>query len=762
VPISLLPSLLLALAPLALPPVPPPGRTVVPLDAGWSFEGPCVDGKTVRATVAVPHTWNATDTLDGLQYARGVGTYALALPIDASAAGRRLFLRFEGANTVADVEVNGEPVGRHRGGYTAFAFEITPFVVPGGENRLVVRVDNRPQPDVMPTGGDFNVYGGLHRPAWLVTTGPVAISLLDHASPGVSVRQAKVSEAEAQVEVTTVVSNGGGTPEAVTVSTAVLDASGAVVAEAAREAGVAPGETRVAQPLTISRPRLWQGRDDPYLYRVRVRLAVAGRIVDEVAQPLGLRTLRFDAREGFFLNGRALKVRGVSRHEDREGKGSALAPADHETDVALMLEMGANAVRLAHYPHPDHVLELCDRAGLLAWVEVPFVDSFMGGYADTPAFRENGKQQLRETIRQGMNHPSVFLWGLYNELTERGGRGKAQLAYVKELQALAKEEDPGRPTTAASLLGPTNPLVSVPDTIAFNRYFGWYNGQPDDLGPFLDEAARALPRTPIGVSEYGAGGDPSHHEQRPRRPFPFAHPWHPEEHQSIVHEANWAAIAERRFVWGSFVWNMFDFGVHLRREGAKNGRNDKGLVTWDRSVRKDAFFFYKAAWSEEPVLHVAGRRHVVRDGARTEVKVYANVESVSLRLNGEALPPPSGTPPVLVWTDVALRKGNNVVEASGRRGGRELADTVVWTYDAQPLVPAVASLLRWWIKPLYVASALAALVLFAKGFGDRPAGRLRTGIRLLFWLSFAWLLILLALWALGAWFGVGVFDYSQL
>jgi beta-galactosidase len=361
-----------------------------------------------------------------------------------------------------------------------------------------------------------------------------------------------------------------------------------------------------------------------------------------------------------------------------------------------------------------------------------------------------------------MNHPSVFLWGLYNELTERGGRGPAQLAYVRELQALAKEEDPGRPTTAASLLGPANPLVSIPDTIAFNRYFGWYNGQPDGLGPFLDEAARALPGKAIGVSEYGAGGDPGQHEQRPRRPFPFAHPWHPEEYQSLVHEANWAAIEKRPFVWGSFVWNMFDFGVHMRREGGTNARNDKGLVTWDRSTRKDAFFFYRAAWSAEPVLHVTSRRHVVRREARTDVKVYSNLDAVSLSVNGTPAGPAAVFGPVHVFRGVPLRKGNNVVVATGRRGDRELADTVVWAYDAQPLVPAAISFFRWWVKPLYAASALLAFFLFARGFGDRPASRARTVVRVLFWLAFLWLLLIVALWALGAYFGVGVFDYSQL
>ena len=756
----ILPSLLLALA---APAPAPPGRTIVALDTGWSFEGPSVDGKGVRATVAVPHTWNATDTLEGLDYARGVGTYTRTLPIDASAAGRRFFLRFEGANTVADVEVNGKPVGQHRGGYTAFAFEVTPFVVPGGENRLVVRVDNRPQPDVMPLGGDFNIYGGLHRPAWLVTTGPVGISLLDHASAGVSVRQANVSAEAAQVEVTTVVSNGGAAPATVTVTAAVLDAGGSVVAEAAREASVAPGEARVAQPLAIARPRLWQGRDDPYLYRVRVRVAVAGQVVDEVTEPLGLRTLRFDPREGFFLNGRPLKVRGVSRHEDWEGKGSALAAADRERDVALILEVGANAVRLAHYPHPEHFLELCDRAGLLAWVEVPFVDSFMGGYADTPAFRENGQQQLREMIRQGMNHPSVFLWGLYNELTETR-RPRARAARVREGAPGAREgggpgptDDRGEPPRAhePARVRPRHdrlqPLLRLVQRAAGRPRPLPRRGGPRPPGPgrsgSASTARAATPPTtrpgPAGPSRSPTPGTPRSTSRSSTRPT-----GRPSRRAASSGAASSGTCSTSA-------------STCAGRERA-NARNDKGLVTWDRAVRKDAFFLYKAAWSEEPVLHVAGRRHVVRDAARTDVKVYANVEGVSVRVNGETLGPPTVAGPVLTWKDVPLRKGNNVVEATGRRGGREMADTVVWAYDAQPLVPAVASLLRWWIKPLYAASALVALLLFAKGFGDRPAGRTRTVVRALFWLAFLWLLLLVALWALGAYFGVGVFDYSQI
>ncbi len=712
--------------------------------------------------MTLPHTWNATDALDGLEYARGVGTYTRTLPIDASAKGRRFFLRFEGANTVADVEVNGHAAGQHRGGYTAFAFEITPFVRPGAENTLVVRVDNR-KPARRPATRRRLQHLRGPAPAGLARDHRSrCISPLDHASPGVYVRQPKVSEAEAQVEVTTVVSNGGAGPAAVSLTTTLLDAAGASVAEATRDESVAPGEARVTQGLSITRPHLWQGREDPYLYRVRVRVAVGGQLVDEVTQPLGLRTLRFDAKEGFFLNGKPLKIRGVSRHQDWKGQGAALTNADHETDLALILEVGANAVRLAHYPHAEHFHDLCDRKGLLVWAEIPFVDSFMGGYADTPAFRENGRQQLREMIRQGTNHPSVFLWGLYNELTERGGRGPAQLAYVKELQALAKEEDPGRPTTAASLLGPTNPLASVPDTIAFNRYFGWYNGQPDGLGPFLDEAARALPGRPIGVSEYGAGGDPSHHENRPRRPFPFAHPWHPEEHQSIVHEANWSAIEARRFVWGGFVWNMFDFGVHSRREGGTNATNDKGLVTYDRSLRKDAFYFYKASWSPEPVLYITSRRHVVREAAETDVKVYANVEDVELRVNDQSAGPPAVLGPRPRLEGRRAPEGQQRGRGHGaprrphvhRHGGLGLRRDA-----ARPPDPGPPSLVDQ--APLR-PSALLAFFFFARGFGDLPRGRARTAWRAAFWLALAWLLLLVALWATARYYGLSVFDYSQL
>ena len=302
----------------------------------------------------------------------------------------------------------------------------------------------------------------------------------------------------------------------------------------------------------------------------------------------------------------------MSRHEDWQGKGSALDAADHERDVALILEAGANAVRLAHYPHPDHVLELCDRAGLLAWVEVPFVDSFMGGYADTPAFRENGQQQLREMIRQGMNHPSVFLWGLYNELTERGGRGPAQLAYVRELQALAQEEDPRRPTTAASLLGPTHPLVGP---------------RHDRFQPLLRLVQRAT-RRPWALPGRGGPrapgqGDRGQRVRGGRGPLPPRDPTAPAVPDLPPLAPGGAPVDRPRGQLGrdrgaavrvgQLRLEHVDFGVHSRREGATNARNDKGLVTWDRAVRKDAFFFYEAAWSAEPVLHVAGRRHVVRD-----------------------------------------------------------------------------------------------------------------------------------------------------
>jgi beta-galactosidase len=758
---------LAAAAPLALgappPPVQPP-RLVQPLNDAWTFEGRGVDGRVSRQPVTLPHTWNADDALRGLDYVRGVGKYTRTITPPADWRGRRVFVRFEGANTVADVSVNGTRVGQHRGGYSAFAFEITPLLVLDRENTVTVDVDNSQQPDVPPLGGDFNIYGGLHRPAQLIVTGPLCVDPLDFASPGVYLKQKEVSAERASVEAVTLVSNAGA-PSPARVQVSILDASGTVVADGMTDAQATTGRTSVSTLVSLTKPRLWNGRSDPYLYRARVRVLVGNAVVDEIEQPLGLRTFRVDPERGLFLNGTHLKANGVSLHQDWRGKGSALARSDHDRDLALVLEVGANAVRLAHYQHGDYVYELYDRSGLLVWTEIPLVGSLSKGVAHTPEFTANARQQLIELIRQHFNSPSVLFWGISNELSSgKGDAGPDTL--LKELNALAHAEDPTRVTTQASLMlyGTTEPINQIPDVVAFNEYFGWYTGKPDDLGPWADTQHKADPRRAFAVSEYGAGASIDQHAAKPRRPFPMFHPWHPEEYQLVVHEQNWRSIAERPFVWGSFVWNMFDFGSNFRREGSIDAINDKGLVTYDRAVRKDAFYFYKANWNPEPMLHLTSKRDVIRGEGTTPVKVYSNLASVTLTVNGASLG--AKTPDAYrtaVWADVGLKKGNNVIEVTGSdSSGRGLRDSAVCVYDGMPWIPIVPAFFRWLIKPLYVLSFVKLIALYFIGFRMNIQRRgWRICWRTCFVLCLVWCVALVGLYAYAAHYGLGLFDYSQ-
>jgi beta-galactosidase len=751
---------------LAAPATPaPPPRVVQPLNDAGTFEGRGVDGRVTSQPVTLPHTWNGDDALKGLDYVRGKGTYTRTIAPSPDWRGRRVFIRFEGANTVADITVNGKHVGQHRGGYTAFAFEITSFLAFDRANTIAVDVDNSPQADVPPLGGDFNIYGGLHRPAQLIVTGPLCVDPLDFASPGVYLKQKDVNADHASVEAVTLISNGGA-PTAASVQVSILDASGAIVAESVTDTQAATGRTPVSTLVTLTKPHLWNGRVDPYLYRARIRVLAGNEIVDELEQPLGLRTFRVDAERGLFLNGTHVKANGVSLHQDWSGKGSALSQADHDRDLALILEIGANAVRLAHYPHGDYVYAQCDRSGLLVWTEIPLVGSIVKGVEHTPEFTANARQQLTELIRQHFNNPSVLFWGISNELSAgKGDTGPDAL--LKALNALAHAEDPSRLTTQASLMlyGTTESLNQIPDVVAFNEYFGWYTGKPEDLGPWADTQHKADPRRPIGVSEYGAGASTNQHDARLRRPFPMFHPWHPEEYQLVVHEQNWRAIAERPFVWGSFVWNMFDFGSNFRREGSIDAINDKGLVTYDRAVRKDAFYFYKANWNPEPMVHLTSKRYVIRAEGTTPIKVYSNLPSVTLTVNGTSLGAKTpDTYRTAVWTDVRLQKGNNVIEVTGAdASGRSLRDTAVCVYNGMPWIPLVPAFFRWLIKPLYVLSFVKLLALYYIGFRMNLQRRgWRIFWRTCFFLGLAWCVAIVGLWAYAAHAGMGLFDYSLI
>ena len=611
-------------------------RENILINQDWNFRFSHQVDKNSSRRVDLPHTWNAQDALSGKpDYKRGIGNYDKKLFIRSEWKGKRLFLRFEGANCVSNVFINGKQIGEHRGGYGAFIFEITDKVNYGKDNTVLVRVNNGEQLDVMPLVGDFNFYGGIYRDVHLLVTEDICISPLDYASPGVYLFQQHVGEKQAAVLARINLSNGTEHPRQATLRLQVKEGD-KVVYQADKKVTVAPHTSVQPEEMsfTLLNPRLWNGREDPFMYQTVITLVKDGKEIDKVEQPLGLRYYATDADRGFFLNGKHLPLHGVCRHQEWAEVGNALRPMHHEEDTRLMLEMGVNAIRLAHYPQATYMYDLMDRNGIVTWAEIPFVGP--GGYADKgfvdqPSFRKNGKEQLKEMIRQHFNHPSICFWGLFNELKENGDN---PLEYIKELNVLAHQEDPTRPTTSASNQG--GAINFITDNIAWNRYDGWYGATPATLASWLDKTHQAHPEIKIAISEYGAGASIYHQQDSLVQTSPGSW-WHPENWQTEYHIQNWKIISERPYVWGSFVWNMFDFGAAHRTEGDRPGINDKGLVTHDRKVKKDAFYFYKANWNPEPMVYIAGRRSVNRVKPVTEVQIFSNCAEVTLKVNGQII-----------------------------------------------------------------------------------------------------------------------------
>ena len=657
------------------------------LDSGWRFlqqdaanaEQAGFDDSGWPA-VSIPHNWGWEDAQQGKKFYHGPGWYRRALDLGAPEKGKRYFLRFEAASQVADVYVNGKLAGQHRGAFGAFCFEITKLLSDTGKNLLAVRVNNEVAEDIAPLAGDFSVYGGLYRPVHLIVTAAENISPTDHASPGVRWLQTSVSKDRAVLDVTAQVSNGTTNQQPLTLVASVFDAAGKLVASNAAAVTLAP---KLNAPyflrLNLARPHLWNGRPDPYLYRAVVELRAADRVVDAVEQPLGLRFYSVDPEKGFFLNGRPYHLHGVNRHQDMAGKGWAITEADMERDVAMLKELGVTVVRCCHYQHRDYFYSLCDRAGILVWAEIPQVDIVR----DTPEFENTSQNQLLDLIRQNINHPAIFAWSLFNEIGN-GNKTEDPHRLLQDLNNVAHGEDPTRPTIAATCRPELPQMNKIPDLLGWNIYPGWYSGKKESYGSKLDGLQFTSRHGGFCLSEYGAGANPAQHEQNSQPPKPRG-PWHPEEWQAEVHEAAWAAIKARPFVWGSFVWCMFDFAVNTRHEGGQDGLNDKGLVTRDRLTKKDAFFFYKANWSDEPVLYLTSRRDVERTNALTVVKIYSNAGKVELLLNGTSLGKKSaGANGIFLWPGVTLRPGENKLEVKAARNGQPLYDTCTWNLKSAP------------------------------------------------------------------------------
>ncbi len=661
-------------------------RSEIPFSSNWKFSKGDVQGASRTEfndsgweTVCLPHTWNNLDGQDGgNDYYRGPAWYRKAFELPERYEARRIFVRFGAAGFVADVFVNGRFVGEHKGGFAAFVFNITGFLNFGGTNVIAVKVDNT-SPDksqefqIPPISADFTMDGGLYRKVNLIVTDPVHISLTDYASPGVFIMQKKVTDNLADLLVTTVLRNDTQTPADVVVRSAIFDREGKIVRQTDGKSKIEPdSDNRIIQEMRIDNPHLWNGRIDPYLYRAVVSVYIGNDLVDRVEQPLGLRYYRVDPDSGFFLNGKPYELHGVALHEDKKDEGRAITDADRRLEMKDILDIGATMIRMSHYQYGQEMYRLCDKHGIVVWTEIPLVNQIVG----SESFEQNAEQQLTELIRQNYNHPSVFFWGIFNEI--HNAKGPDPLPLVRRLDSLAKAEDPTRPTTAAS--DDEDSTNFVTDVLGFNKYYGWYYGSADDLGPYLDRWHKAHPDRAIGLSEYGAGGSIYQHEELPAKQPRTDGPWHPEEYQTQFHEISWKAIGSRPCIWFSTLWNMYDFASDSRREGFRAGINDKGIITQGHETKKDAFYWYKVNWNPQPMVHINSKMFTVRDTSVITAEVYSNAKEVELFVDGKSLGRKSSDDHRFFWNNVELSRGSNYIKAVASIDGKKYFDQCWWKH----------------------------------------------------------------------------------
>jgi len=583
--------------------------------------------------------------------------------------GRALFLQFDAACITADVFVNGRHVGQHKGAFAAFRFDVGAALKVGQDNVIAVKVSNARDADVPTLGGDFNMEGGLYRPVHLLATDLVHVDVEDFASSGVYLRTTEVSARSAQLSALVKLRNADAIPHAVRVVLDLVAPDGTLVQTLTAERTMAPGPDAVTLTGAVPSPHLWNGRLDPFLYQAYVSLDEGPAVRDLVVEPLGFRSFAVDAAEGFLLNGQPYDLHGANRHQDWWNLGWAIGPEQQAVDHDLLIEMGATAVRLCHYQHGRAFHALADRSGLVVWSELGLVN----GIAASAAFTASARQQLTELIRQNFNHPSIVFWSLSNELLG----GPDYLPLTTELNALAHAEDPGRLTTLATNNPDGAPITTIPDVIGHNEYFGWYYGNADEIAGWADRLHQRLPALKLGLSEYGAGASVAVHSAAPMK-LDYS-----EEYQALLHEAYWKALAPRKFLWGKFVWQMFDSASDGRKEADQAGRNNKGLVTADRAVRKDAFYWYKANWSREASVHITGRRFT-RTLATADVKVYASAPSVELFAGGRSLGTKTSDDHAFVWPAVPLPLGNTNLRAVAGAASDEATFIRVAPPDAAP------------------------------------------------------------------------------
>ena len=585
-------------------------KTILLNHSNWHFtkENPGIPAAVMGEAIALPHTWNAVDGQDGgNDYYRGTCWYTLALTKPAIPAGGKAVLQLDGAAMTAAVYLNGEKLAEHKGGYSTFRVDLTNHLK--DENLLAISVDNRDNDTVYPQKADFTFYGGIYRDMTLHIVPAEHFALLANGAPALKVTPIVTDLASKTVEVT--------------LEAAAIGAQSVSFALEGQSI-TAPVENGTAKVVfTLNNAHLWDGVDDPFLYTVSAKLDNG----EETSARFGCRKFEIDPQKGFLLNGRSYPLRGVSRHQDRKGAGNALTNEMMEEDISIILEMGANTIRLAHYQHAQYFYDLCDEKGLVIWAEIPYITMHMTNG------RANTLTQMEELIVQNYNHASIVCWGVSNEITISTKNNRDMRDNHRQLNDLCHEMDKTRLTTLAcyAMCGPFNPVAHITDLVSWNLYLGWYVPGLFLNDLWMDFFHLCYPNRPLGFSEYGAEGMPNLHSEHPRRGD------HTEEYQAIYHEYMLECFARHKWLWSTHVWNMYDFAADARDQGGEPGMNHKGLVTFDRKTRKDSFYIYKAWWSNEPFVHICSKRFIDRTQNEIEVKVYSNQKQVTLYANGEKL-----------------------------------------------------------------------------------------------------------------------------
>ena len=594
-------------------------RQIYNFNTKWAFSKEALEAPTTMPErwnwVNIPHTWNDIDGQDGgNDLYRGTAFYAKELEKMDLPKADRYFLEIQGANSSAIVYVNGKKLANHDGGYSTWRVDITDVLE--DKNLFVFEVDNSPNDRVYPQNADFTFYGGIYRDLNIIAVSESHFDLEYYGTPGIKVTPEVVGE-NAKVEVEVFVKN---VKENQKLVYTLKDAEGNVVAEQET-----PASQTVAS-FEIENVHLWHGKKDPYLYTAEVCLKSEDEVLDNVSARFGCRTFEIHPENGFILNGEEYPLRGVSRHQDRWGVGNALLKEHHDEDMDLICEVGATTIRLAHYQHDQYFYDLCDERGMVVWAEIPYISTHM------PNGRENTITQMKELVVQNYNHPSIVVWGLSNEITIGGEDDPDLVENHRILNDLVHEMDKTRLTTIAcvSMCSMDNEYVQIPDVVSYNHYFGWYGGDTSQNGPWFDEFHAKYPNIPIGCSEYGCEALNWHTSDPQQGDYT-------EEYQAYYHEELIKQFFTRKYMWATHVWNMFDFGADSRNEGGENGQNHKGLMTFDRKYKKDSFYAYKAWLSDDPFVHICGKRYVDRVEETTKVTVYSNQPEVELFANGVSL-----------------------------------------------------------------------------------------------------------------------------